>query len=301
MGQIESGLAAWTADGGSWLFVVLVVLVGFGSGVLSGMLGVGGAVVTTPGIRVLGASPLIAVGSTVPAILPGAVSGAWRYQRTRLVDWRIGLVCGATGSVLAYAGARLAGHVDGHVLMLITAALGIWSGVSVFRAGARVGAGVGAGAGAGAGAVSGAVSGAVGADAADGAAHLAVAEPGVVALALVGAVAGFVAGLLGVGGGAFMVPLFTGVLRVPMKRAVASSLVAVAIFSVPALLTHWYYQHIDWRYALLLAVGVVPGARLGARITVAASERLVRRGFGLFLVGLAGTYAVGELLALLRS
>lgn len=293
MGQIESGLAAWTADGGSWLFVVLVVLVGFGSGVLSGMLGVGGAVVTTPGIRVLGASPLIAVGSTVPAILPGAVSGAWRYQRTRLVDWRIGLVCGATGSVLAYAGARLAGHVDGHVLMLITAALGIWSGVSVFRAGARVAAGVGASSGAGAGAVV--------ADAADGAAHLAVAEPGVVALALVGAVAGFVAGLLGVGGGAFMVPLFTGVLRVPMKRAVASSLVAVAIFSVPALLTHWYYQHIDWRYALLLAVGVVPGARLGARITVAASERLVRRGFGLFLVGLAGTYAVGELLALLRS
>ena len=43
--------------------------------------GIGGAVVTTPAVRVLGATPIEAVGSTVPAILPGAISGACATPR----------------------------------------------------------------------------------------------------------------------------------------------------------------------------------------------------------------------------
>jgi uncharacterized membrane protein YfcA len=49
---------------------VLTAVIGFGTGVLSGMFGIGGAVVSTPAIRALGASPLAAVGSTIPSILP---------------------------------------------------------------------------------------------------------------------------------------------------------------------------------------------------------------------------------------
>ena len=65
-----------------------------------------------------------------------------------------------------------------------------------------------------------------------------------------------------------------GLLKLPMKLAVGSSLVAVAIFSVPALVTHALLGHIDWRFALPLVVGVVPGAQVGAR----AHHRLVGRG-----------------------
>ncbi len=60
------------------LDAIAVVLVGVASGVLSGMFGVGGAVITTPGVRVLGATPIEAVGSTIPAILPSAASGTLR-------------------------------------------------------------------------------------------------------------------------------------------------------------------------------------------------------------------------------
>ena len=61
----------------------LTLLAGFATGVMSGLFGVGGAVISTPAIRVLGASATVAVGTTLPAIIPGAVSGTARYLRGR--------------------------------------------------------------------------------------------------------------------------------------------------------------------------------------------------------------------------
>lgn len=106
------------------------VLVGLAAGVLSGMFGVGGAVLTTPGIRALGVPPIDAVGSTIPAILPGALTGAHRYAKEGLVDWRVGLVCGAAGALFAIAGAGVSDVVDARWLMVATAGLLAWSGVA---------------------------------------------------------------------------------------------------------------------------------------------------------------------------
>jgi uncharacterized membrane protein YfcA len=116
-------------------------------------------------------------------------------------------------------------------------------------------------------------------------------------LAVVGAGSGFLAGFLGVGGGVVMMPVFTSVLKVPIKEAVASSLVAVALFSVPALVTHAALGNINWGYALPLAVGTVPGAQVGSRLTLGSSDRVVRTLFGVLLVVLAVVYGVSELLA----
>ena len=49
------------------------------------MFGVGGAVVSTPAIRALGATPLEGIGSTLPSILPSAISGSLRYHREGLI------------------------------------------------------------------------------------------------------------------------------------------------------------------------------------------------------------------------
>jgi uncharacterized membrane protein YfcA len=120
-------------------------------------------------------------------------------------------------------------------------------------------------------------------------------------LGLVGAAAGFLAGLLGVGGGVLMMPVFTSLLRIPVKVAVASSLVAVAIFSVPALVSHWVQGNIDWTVALLLTLGTVPGASVGSRITVASSDRSVRLWLGIFFMGIAVLYGVLELRAIVAA
>lgn len=262
----------------TWLVVLGAVVAGFGAGVLSALLGIGGAVVTTPAIRLLGATPIEAVGSTVPAIVPGAISGAWRYAREGMVEWRLALGLGLAGSVFAVLGAWTSDVVNGRLLMVFTALVMLWAGLSVvlqLRGGSVP----------------------------------MEADPGdeggvrgsVPLLVLLGGGAGFVAGLLGVGGGIVLVPVLTGVLRVPMRRAVASSLVAVAIFQVPALATHVWLGHVNWALALPLMAGVVPGAQVGARITVAATDRTIRILFGLLIVVLAVVYGVTEVRGLLTG
>jgi len=268
--------------------IVLVLAVGFASGVLSGMFGVGGAVLTTPGIRLLGASPIEAVGSTLPAILPGALSGAWRYSRAGMVDWHVALPSGLLGSGFAIAGAELSDHVNAHYLMLLTAGLLLWTGISNVRR-YRV------------------HSRAVPVNVPVGAPPIVEPEDlptrnnavsSLPTIAVVGAFAGLVAGLLGVGGGILLVPAYTTVLRLPPKRAVATSLVAVAIFSLPAMITHALLGHIDWTFALLLVVGVVPGAQLGAHVTLGGSELRLRFLMGLFFTVIALMYGLGELASL---
>jgi uncharacterized membrane protein YfcA len=272
--------------------LVAAVAVGFGSGVLSGMLGIGGAVVSTPAVRVLGATPIEAVGTTVPAILPGAVVGVWRYHRAGLVDWRVGLWCGASGSVAAVAGAIVAdGVAEPGLLMVATAVLMGLSGWSVARSGRKMTPATADGDIADGDIADG--------DIADGdSAGGAAVRPSWAGLVMLGVVAGFVAGVLGVGGGIILLPAFTSLLGLPVRKAVPASLVAVAIFSVPALITHAINGNIDWLLAVPLMVGVIPGARLGSNLTVGASERTVRLVFGVVIGILAVVYGVSEVVGL---
>jgi uncharacterized membrane protein YfcA len=57
----------------------LTFLLGVVTGVLSAAFGVGGAIISTPGIRALGASATLAIGTTLPSILPSALTGTVRY------------------------------------------------------------------------------------------------------------------------------------------------------------------------------------------------------------------------------
>ncbi|MBP7929552.1 MAG: sulfite exporter TauE/SafE family protein [Acidimicrobiia bacterium] len=246
------------------------LLVGFGAGVLSGLMGVGGAVLTTPGIRFLGATPIAAVGSTVPAIIPGALAGAWRFAKAGLIDWRLAATCGISGSVFAFIGAYIADLVNAQWLMVMSAVLVGISGWRLLRSPES--------------------------PPVDDAAYLGASNAGLIA---VGAAGGFFAGLFGVGGGIVMIPLFTGPLRMPARVAVATSLAAVAIFAIPSLLGHLWLGHIDWEYAAPLMVGTVPGARLGSALTIGAEETLVRRRLAILLLIVAVIYGAREVADLL--
>ena len=261
-----------------WAVALGAVVAGFGAGILSALLGIGGAVITTPVVRVLGGTPIEAVGSTVPAIVPGAISGAWRYAREGMVEWRLALSLGTAGALMAVVGALTSDVVSGRLLMVLTAVVMLWAGISVIVK-LRTG--------------SGPMDATV-----DEAEQAGYPLP---VVAMLGAVAGFVAGLLGVGGGIVLVPTLTGPLRVPMRRAVASSLVAVAIFQVPALITHVALGHVNWALALPLMAGVIPGAQVGAKLTVAATDRTIRILFGLLIVVLAIVYGLTEVRGLLAS
>ena len=92
-------------------------------------------------------------------------------------------------------------------------------------------------------------------------------------LLVIGVAAGLLSGLLGIGGGILMVPLFSGWLRIPLKETIATSLACVGIFAMPGTITHALHGHIDWSYAIPLAIGVDPRRRIGANVTIGSSER----------------------------
>lgn len=253
----------------------LTLAIGFGSGVLSGMFGIGGGALTTPALRmVLGTSALVAVGTPLPVIVPSAITGAIAYTRRGLADVRSGVAIALTGAPLAVAGAFSAARVGGRAVLVITAVLIVYMAVdmtlqalSASRAEARD---------------------------ADSAATRETQPPPVptfARLAVLGVVTGFYSGFLGLGGGFILVPMLTRLFRFPIKRAVGTSLVAVGILAVPGTVSHYLLGNVDVRLAALLIVGVIPGALVGARITFGATERFVRVGFAALL----GT--VGLLLA----
>lgn len=252
-----------------WAYV-LSLLAGFASGILAALVGVGGAVVTTPMIRWLGATPIHAVGSTVPAILPGALSGTYRYQREGLIEWRVARIIGLSGVMATVAGALVSDVVDAGWLMVLTAVVVGWVGVSLLR---RPPAG-------------------------DGDGGESVRRDAAPVLVSIGIAAGFMAGLLGVGGGLVLTPGLVMGVRLPIKHAVATSLAAVSMMSVTALISHVALGHVDWRFAIPLAVGVVPGAQVGARITIGASEAKMRWITGILMCALAVAYLIREVAAL---
>jgi uncharacterized membrane protein YfcA len=116
----------------------------------------------------------------------------------------------------------------------------------------------------------------------------------------IGALSGLLSGLLGIGGGVVMVPAFNEVARMPLKMAIATSLACVGIFAIPGTITHAALGDINWRFALWLAVGVIPGARLGARLAIRATDSRLRAAVALFLGVVSLGYAGGEIAALFR-
>jgi uncharacterized protein len=259
----------------------LTLLIGLVTGVLSALFGVGGAMVSNPGVRALGAAPLVAVGTTLPSLLPGAVSGTLRYQREVLVDWQV-VAWVATAGLPAVVGGALLSRVvpgEGHLLLLAIAVLLIftaWRTASVVPNGDERGEG----------------------NPARATARRVTAgwRP-----AAIGVAAGLLSGLLGIGGGVIMVPAFTELLHLPLKSAIATSLVCVGIFGVPATITHALLGDIDWRLAVLLTIGVIPGARIGASLTIRTAERRLRLAIGIFLAAVAVVYFVTEGRAFLQE
>jgi len=254
--------------GGIWP----AVAVGFVSGVLSGAFGVGGGLVTTPAVRLLLLRPaLVAVGTPLPVIIPGALVGALTHARHGNADVRLGLALGMWGVGGSLVGAWCSSLVGGRAVMLVTAVFVAWVALDIARGDSR------------ARVVEGVPQGET--------------PPGHLGIAALGMLAGLYSGFLGLGGGFVIVPGLTRWFGVPMKRAVGTSLVTVAVLAVPGTIAHQLLGHIDGRLALQLAAGVVPGALLGARLTLAARERSVRSGFGVMMFATALWLAFGELSA----
>src|SRR5439155_6047128 len=142
------------------------------------------------------------------AVLPSTLSGMQAYRRTGQLDHRAVRWAAPRCVAGAAVGALLTKWVDPRILLLITAFLIAWQARRV-ASGPAVDAGSGA-----------------------------TVAPSGTAFALMGLIAGFASGLLGIGGGVIMVPVMVTILGMPLKRAIGTSLVAISFMVIPGTIVH---------------------------------------------------------------
>lgn len=95
-----------------WILAALVA-VGFGTGILSGILGIGGGVVVVPALTIFfGMSDLLAKGCSLAMMIPGSLSGAFGNAVRRNVDWVAAACIGFAACLAAPLGSVLAGAVS---------------------------------------------------------------------------------------------------------------------------------------------------------------------------------------------
>jgi uncharacterized membrane protein YfcA len=220
------------------------------------MVGLGGGLIFSP-LFVLLDFP---VGQAVSASLflngIAAVSAATVYLRKRMVDMAIALPLIVTSAVGAPLGALLTSRVDVRLFTGILAAVVFLAALRMIFGGKKQGDGRSI-----------------------GRLHR------VVGGGFIGLVIGFMGGMLGIGGGVFIVPLLIYILRVPTKVAAASSIFIVCFSSFSGFVVHAAKADVDWRFVALAAVCSFAGGQIGSRIMAEKLKgRTVRIIFGVVLL-----------------
>jgi uncharacterized protein len=240
-----------------------ITATGVAMGVLFGVFGVGGSSFATPTLGLLGVPGLVAIVAPLPAAIPAAVLGAAAYARRGQVEWPLARWCiygGVPGTVV---GALLSNAVGAKSLLIA-------SGAALTLVGIRM---------------------LLPLDEADRVRGRARRRRGFVmgvALAI-----GVFTGLLANGGGFLLVPLFVVVLGLNMPESAGTSLVVIAVLSVPTLVTHLALGHVEWSVAGAFALGAVPGTVLGTRLTRRAGNETLRKVFAAVLIAF-GIYFIAH-------
>lgn len=110
----------------------------------------------------------------------------------------------------------------------------------------------------------------------------------ILALIIIGILAGFLSGLVGVGGGILMVPLFIFFLAYNQYQAQGMSL-AVMLPPVTFLAVYNYHKAgaIDWKMALIVSAFFVLGGYLGSKTALSIDQSALKKVFGVIMLVVA--------------
>ena len=272
---------------------LLSICVGFGVGVLSGMLGIGGGMVMLPVFRLgFGLAALQATATSLFAIVPTSLAGSATHLRNRTCVPAVGVLAGIGGACSSPVGVYLASASPPWLVMAAAALVIGYSSVTMLKKALAIpkkagedGCAPAVGGRADAarsrpGDCGNASSGGDGAHAGD----LRVSGEGPASLGLgvlpracaIGLVAGVASGYIGVGGGFVMIPLFASLLGLGMKKASGTSLIAVSILAIPGVIEQFMLGNVMVSAGVAMAIGSIPGAVVGSALSKRVPERQLR-------------------------
>ena len=102
---------------------------------------------------------------------------------------------------------------------------------------------------------------------------------------------GLLTGLLGAGGGFLIIPVLIFSFHLPMKKAIGSSLMIIALNALFGFITDLSQYEINWKLLLIITANAVIGTFIGNAIGLKISGEKLKRGFGIFVL-VAGIYII---------
>jgi uncharacterized membrane protein YfcA len=225
---------------------ITLFILAFCGAFVSGLVGVGGAIVMIPLLYyvppLLGAGelPIKAVaGLSMTQVLAAALVGTWGHGRHALVHRSLALTGGPAMAAGSLIGAVLSSHVSGRMLLATFALMTTIALPLMFISPA---------------------------DPPGGDDRAPVAFSRALAITLCGGI-GLVAGLIGAGGAFLLVPVLVGVMRVPMRLSIGTSLAMVGISAITGFLGKALTGQIPLWPAVTVVLGSLSGAPLGGRVS----------------------------------
>jgi hypothetical protein len=217
--------------------LILIAAIFFISLVLT-MVGLGGGLVFSPLFVILGFAKSQAASASLFLNLTAAASAAYAYSRKKMVDFSVAIPLIVSSSLAAPMGSYLNVRMDTKPFLIIMAIVLALAGARMLMSPPRQ---------------------------TEAGPTLSRSRKIVGGLAIGGCI-GLMSGLLGIGGGVFIVPLLIYVLKTPTKIAAASSTFIVCFSSLTGFLGYAAMAPVDWKFILPAALAALAGGQLGARI-----------------------------------
>ncbi len=232
---------------------------GLFSGLLAGLLGIGGGTVLVPILVALNYTPLQAVATSSLAIIITSVSGSIQNWRMGYLDLRRVILLAFPALITAQIGVYIADRLPAHLLLT---AFAVFLIINIYLGNLRR--------------------------------KLTTNQlsdnpqisPMLARLATGGA-AGLLAGLFGIGGGVIMVPLQMWLLNEPIKVAIQTSLGVIVITAISACIGHALSGNVVFEAGIFLGMGGLIGAQISTRFLPQLPDRIVRFCFYCLLAILA--------------
>jgi hypothetical protein len=234
----------------------VIAVAALAMGLVLGLLGGGGSILTVPILVFLGGVPTKEAIAT--SLLIVAITSAFaviQHARAGRVRWKTGALFGAVSMVGAFAGGRVAGLLPGDVLMGAFVFVMVVTGVMMLRPRRESSA--------------------------------PLPEPSLSRIAVVGLAMGSVTGLVGAGGGFMIVPALVFFGGLTMRESVATSLFVIALNASSGFAGHLGHAQVDGWLAASVCGAAVVGAFGGTALAGRIAAAQLRQAFGAFVLCMA--------------
>lgn len=265
----------------------IVVVLGFAAavviGVSLGLIGGGGSILTVPVlVYILGIDPVLATAYSLFVVGSTSLVGAGTYMKKGLVNYKTALVFAVPSFIAVFLTRKFLVPALPDPLFSIGEALITKNiGIMVFFALIMLAASYSM------------IRGKKGES--EGEEEVKFNLP---MIALEGSVVGVITGIVGAGGGFLIIPALVLLAKLPMKMAVGTSLLIIAAKSLIGFLGDLSSQTIDWQLLLIFTGLSIFGIFIGSALSKKINEKVLKTGFGWFVL-LMGIYIITkELLAI---